>query len=344
MNAPRLHRFGAFRFSGAWNGTRMPGSLAGKSFVFRDTRPDLRDDRETRSLWYRAPMADRTSVLSGLAVVVGLIVELGAQAPAPRAPAEAIRAEIGTLRSLADDTRATATRDLALRVRALPAGLERLQLAMSLANLSTEGDVGRDTLQQVTSTLVTAVNQNWTANPEGRKAALQACSELAQLARYEGMRVPLDTPTYRAALKDVDALDMLRGGANFTLKDLTGRTWTRAALKGQVVLVNFWATWCPPCRKEMPDLDALAREFAPQGLVVLAISDEAEKTVRDFLAQHPVRYPILLDPGRTVSDALKIDSIPKTFIYDRTGRLAAQSIDMRTRQQFLGLLAKAGIK
>jgi peroxiredoxin len=289
-------------------------------------------------------MATRTSVLGGIAAVLGLIVALGAQAPAPRPPAEVIRAQISTLRSLADDTRAKATRDLALRIRALPAGRERLQLAMSLANLSTEGDFGRETLQQVTITLVAAANQDWSQDPEGSKAAVQAGNELAQLARYEGMTVALDTPTYRAALREVEALDTLRGQADFTLKDLTGRTWTRTALKGQVVLVNFWATWCPPCRKEMPDLDVLAREFAPKGLVVLAISDEADKTVRDFLAQHPVGYPILLDPGRTVSDALKIESIPKTFIYDRTGRLAAQSIDMRTRQQFLGLLAKGGIK
>jgi hypothetical protein len=83
---------------------------------------------------------------------------------------------------------------------------------------------------------------------------------------------------------------------------------------------------------------------------VLAISDEDEKTVRDFLQkrpglehQDPVSYPILLDPGRKVSDALKIDSIPKTFLYDRAGRLVAQSIDMRTWGQFLGMLKRAGI-
>jgi thiol-disulfide isomerase/thioredoxin len=289
-------------------------------------------------------MATRISVVGVLAGVVGLALTLGAQAPVARGPEETIRVEVGTLRSLADDARAKAMADLAQRIRALPAGTGRLTLAMSLANLSTEGDFGRDTLQAVTTTLVAAVRENPETGPEAGKAGVRACEELAQLARYEGMTVALDTPTYRGALKAVDALDALRARADFTLKDLTGRAWTRTALSGQVVLVNFWATWCPPCRKEMPDLDALAREFAPRGLVVLAISDEAEPTVRGFLAQHPVGYPILLDPGRTVSDALKIESIPKTFIYDRTGRLAAQSIDMRTRQQFLGLLARAGLE
>lgn len=133
---------------------------------------------------------------------------------------------------------------------------------------------------------------------------------------------------------------------DFTLDTIDGETVSLASFtegEGKPVVLNFWATWCPPCRKEMPDLDAIGREFASRGLVILAISDEPEQTVRTFLAEHPVQYPILLDPGRAVSDALRIDSIPKTFIYDRSGRLVAQSIDMRTRGQFLALLAKAGL-
>jgi peroxiredoxin len=115
-------------------------------------------------------------------------------------------------------------------------------------------------------------------------------------------------------------------------------------LKGKIVVVNFWATWCPPCRKEMPDLGEIYRQFKDQGLVVLAISDEAEPVVRKYVTDHEVRYPVLLDPGRKVNGVFQVDGIPKTFFYGRDGKLAAQAMDMRTRGQFLELLARAGLR
>jgi thiol-disulfide isomerase/thioredoxin len=110
------------------------------------------------------------------------------------------------------------------------------------------------------------------------------------------------------------------------------------------VVLNFWATWCPPCRKEMPDLEKLYQQFKDQGLVILAISDEDAGKVKPFIAQQKVTYPILLGPGRKVNELFQIEGIPKTFVYDRTGKLVAQSIDMRTRRQFLEMLAQAGLK
>jgi peroxiredoxin len=110
-----------------------------------------------------------------------------------------------------------------------------------------------------------------------------------------------------------------------------------------VVLVNFWATWCPPCRKEMPDMEALYQRFKDQGLVILGISDEDASKVSAYIAAHKVEYPILLDAGRTVNTLFQIEGIPKSFIYDRNGKLAAEAIDMRTEAQFLDLLRQAGI-
>lgn len=128
------------------------------------------------------------------------------------------------------------------------------------------------------------------------------------------------------------------------LKDRSGKVHSLDAYKGKVVLVNFWATWCPPCRKEMPDLEALYQEFKGKGLVVLAVSDEDRAKVEPFVAEKKYTFPVLLDAGRKVSEQLRIEGIPKTFLYDRAGKLAAQSIDMRTRGQFLKLLAKAGLQ
>jgi peroxiredoxin len=166
---------------------------------------------------------------------------------------------------------------------------------------------------------------------------------LAQLVRYEHVQVSSDNPQFAAAMSKLEADDQARQSANFTLTDLTGKSWTLRDLRGKVVLVNFWATWCPPCRKEMPDLEALGKRFGPQGLVILAISDEDATKVKPFIAEHQISYPILLDPGRKVNDTFRVEGIPKSFVYDREGKLVAQAIDMRTERQFLAMLAQARI-
>jgi peroxiredoxin len=145
-------------------------------------------------------------------------------------------------------------------------------------------------------------------------------------------------------MSKLEADNERRQQADFTLTELSGKMWTLKELRGKVVLVNFWATWCPPCRKEMPDLETLYKQFKDQGLVILAISDEDAGKVKPFVAEQKVTYPILLDPGRRVNELFRIEGIPKTFVYDRGGKLVAQSIDMRTKRQFLEMLSQAGLQ
>jgi peroxiredoxin len=246
------------------------------------------------------------------------------------------------LRALPDDVRASTTKDLALKIRALPVVPNKLRLANGLASLSTEGDFGRDTLQEVTTTLSEALREQ--PVPAGKDGPAEQYMELAQLVRYEHMRTTLSDPQLTAALAKLEADDQKRQQADFTLTDLRGKSWTLKDLRGKVVIVNFWATWCPPCRKEMPDLDALYQQFKDQGLVILAISDEEVVKVSPFIAERKISYPILLDPGRKVNDLFQVEGIPKSFVYDREGKLVAQSIDMRTRGQFLEMLGQAGLK
>jgi peroxiredoxin len=247
---------------------------------------------------------------------------------------------MSTLRELPALERAEATRELALAIRAVPSVEERLALGSSLANLSTEGDNGQDTLQAVADTLAEAIGQ-YSGKPD---VAERAYAALARLAHYENVRVELDDPPYQSALAALEQIDQQRQSATFSLEDLTGKQWSLADLRGKVVLVNFWATWCPPCRKEMPDMDALYRRFRDQGLVVLAISDEEAPVVRKFLDEHPYTFPILLDPGGTVKNAYLVQGIPNSFVYNREGRIVATGADQRTERQFLEMLAKAGLR
>lgn len=248
-----------------------------------------------------------------------------------------IAEQISKLRSLPDDVRGETQRDLALKIRALPASPNKLRLAMGLAGRATEGDFGRNSLQEVTTTLADAIRES---SPKSEDPYV----ELASLARYEHMDASLDSPLYSAAMSKLEADDQKRNDANFTLDDLSGKAWTLKDLKGKVVLLNFWATWCPPCRKEMPDLESLYKRFGPQGFVILGVSDEDAPVVQKFIAQQGITYPVLLDPGRKVNTLFQIEGIPKTFVYDREGKIVAQSIDMRTRGQFLEMLGRAGLK
>ncbi len=243
---------------------------------------------------------------------------------------------IKTLRALPDSQRPAATRDLAMKIRQLAATPGKQLLAIQLANLVTEGDPGHDTLQEVSTTLAAALREQPATSED-------AYFTLAQLVRYEHVDASLDDRRFRDAMAKLATDDERRQHLDFTLNDLDGKSWTLRQLAGKVVLVNFWATWCPPCRKEMPDLDAIYMKFRDKGLVILAISDEDRDKIAPFLAAHKVSYPVLLDPGRTVNDQFVVRGIPKTFVYDRSGHLAAESIDMRTERQFMEMLNRAGL-
>jgi peroxiredoxin len=268
--------------------------------------------------------------------------------------------QIHGLRGLADDVRPGTTKDLALKIRKLPASANKLRLAVNLAGLSTEGDFGHDTLQEVAMTLAETLRERpvpWAEAKDseagGKTSAERVPAypyiELATLARYEHVDASLDNSNnddgqFRAAMAQLEADDRKREHPEFSLKDLSGKTWTFSDLRGKVVLVNFWATWCPPCRKEMPDLETLYERFGSQGFVVLGISDEEATKVEPFISERKVSFPVLLDPGRKVNDLFVVEGIPKSFVYGRDGKLVTQSIDMRTQKQFLEMLGKAGLK
>ena len=107
---------------------------------------------------------------------------------------------------------------------------------------------------------------------------------------------------------------------DFTLKDLSGGTASLSSMKGKAVLVNFWATWCPPCRDELPSLSRLSGIYKNKGLVVFAVAtDKRSDEVKSFLAKHSYTFQTLMDPDLKTSRQFRVFSMPTSFLIDRNG-------------------------
>lgn len=112
---------------------------------------------------------------------------------------------------------------------------------------------------------------------------------------------------------------------SFVLKDLDGRTVTLSSLRGKVVLLNFWATWCKPCKDEMPLFEELYRTYGDRGFEVVAVSiNNSQKSVDKFLEKSPVSFTVLMDSDSKAFKLYRVYSIPTTFLIDRSGLIVAK--------------------
>lgn len=119
--------------------------------------------------------------------------------------------------------------------------------------------------------------------------------------------------------------------ADFTLTDMEGKQVSLSQYRGKVVILNFWATWCPPCREEMPSMERLYQDYKDKGLVILAVNvdENGHKAVSQFLQRTPYSFPILLDSKSVAQNTYGVFRFPESFIIDRNGIMVKRIIGGR---------------
>ncbi len=130
-------------------------------------------------------------------------------------------------------------------------------------------------------------------------------------------------PVSPAAEKTEPALPVLRAAPAWSLVDLDGKPLGSDVLKGKVVVVDFWATWCAPCVKEISDFVELQKKYADRGLVIagLSLDSKGEEAVRPFAQRMKINYPLAIATPEVVSAFGDIEGIPTSFLIDREGKI-----------------------
>ena len=262
--------------------------------------------------------------------------------PGPRPDPAATPAGASITRKLDEFTRLSAAdrgkfaADLTSQIRALPAGMDRYLLAWNLrVEALEEPGLEPDAIAAVL-TLYSEVIRNY--------PSAGGYLDLAELARYRHIPVGVNSPGLDAADALLELRERLYEESDFSLTGFDGKTYSLSALRGSVVLLNFWGTSCMPCRQEMPDMEKLHRELQGKGLVILAVSDDERKDLGRFLAARNYTFPILLDRERKTFDEFDVTGVPKTFVFGRDGHLVAQAIDKCSGTQFRAMLKAAALE
>jgi len=134
------------------------------------------------------------------------------------------------------------------------------------------------------------------------------------------------------AIKDLDLIrpPRLKLAADFTLDTRGGGRFHLSEQKGKVVFINFWATWCPPCQEEMPAMERLYTRYKTNGLVMLAVSVDADpRAVTPFITEHKFTFTVGFDSNMELANAYGVRGLPASFVVDRQGHLAAFALGPR---------------
>lgn len=162
---------------------------------------------------------------------------------------------------------------------------------------------------------------------------LAACSKQAEAPKTTASAAPAPAP---AAHANTAALPVLGPAPAWNLKDVHGQPITSEQFKGKVVVVDFWATWCGPCRSEIPGYVDFQRKYGEKGLAIIGVSlDEAgPKVVEDFVKKFGVDYQIVMGDDAIQSAFGGMDAIPTTFLIDRAGQLRDKKVGAEPSEEY----------
>ena len=126
----------------------------------------------------------------------------------------------------------------------------------------------------------------------------------------------------------------------FTLLDMTGRSVSLADFKGKVVILDFWATWCPPCKREIPDFIKLQSEYGSKGVQIVGIALDQPNKVKAFVKDNGMNYPLLLGTNEVAASYGGVEAIPTTFVIDKSGKIVAKYEGLRPKETFESQIKK----
>jgi len=151
-------------------------------------------------------------------------------------------------------------------------------------------------------------------------AAIVACAAIAGYLLY-----PIAIHSIAQKIRESTGVQVAKKAPDFTLKDASGKRLSLSDLKGKVVLLNFWATWCGPCKVEIPWFIEFEKQYQAQGFTVLGVSmdEDGWKAITPYVSEHHVNYPVVLGDEDVNQRYGGIDALPTTFVIARDGKVSA---------------------
>ncbi len=178
-------------------------------------------------------------------------------------------------------------------------------------------------------------------------ATLSSCGKTPSKQSNQASSIQVSTKaSYKNNVSLVSSVSPASGetASNFSWYDSEGKPLSLNSLKGKTVLINFWATWCGPCKAELPDIEAISKQYAVKGLVVIGVSedrgDQLLKDVSDFASENGLSYQIVIDNDDIASAYGNINAIPTSFLVNKDGQVVEKWIGVRDKKFFESTVAK----